>query len=377
MSAAKQLSIFDLVDLSAADVEHIIEYGPIIYASEDGKTAYSVNGSFLNRWRRNLTNDRLAVRWENDDCRPMPQDLYETTVAKAMDLAEAWHKQEGGRVEPAPAPATCTPAVKSKKAAPGPATAPTSALTARQCELLANFKTDGNVARYQLDGHIDDWADVKAVFVELGAKWRTGKPGGFHFPADVDGAEKVRIALETGEIVDPKKANYFPTPEGLAERLVEMAGIKAGQRVLEPSAGRGAIAKAIVAHGALVLCHELLQDNVEALRAQGFNTQQGDFLAVEASPSFDACVMNPPFNVEGAGDQIDHVLHALDFVHPSGSLVSVMSQGVRYRDDAKHRAFRARVEAMGAEWTDVEAGAFKESGTMVATTILCIRGVRP
>lgn len=37
--------------------------------------------------------------------------------------------------------------------------------------------------------------------------------------------------------------DYFSTPEPLGLKMVQWAGLKAGQKVLEPSAGHGAIAR--------------------------------------------------------------------------------------------------------------------------------------
>lgn len=252
---------------------------------------------------------------------------------------------------------------------------PTEQLSDRQRELLASFDVNDNAATFRESAHIDDWAEVKKVFLALGAKWRTGKPGKFVFPEDLDGAERVRIALETGEIVDPRAAGFFPTPTSLAREVVRLAGVSPKMRVLEPSAGHGAIADAAREWGAVVDCCELLPDNIERLRRLGYVVHEGDFLTLCANDlrgPFDAVVMNPPFANQA---DINHVEHALQMVKPGGSLVSIMSGGVRFRDDAKTKAFRARVEAMGGEWIENAEGSFKESGTMVRTVTLVLREV--
>jgi predicted RNA methylase len=250
------------------------------------------------------------------------------------------------------------------------ASAPTSRLTDRQRELVRGFEVFNNVARYQGKDHVPDWADVKAVFVALGAKWKTGKPGGFRFPDTDDGQEKVRLALETGEILDLKAAGFFPTPAMLARHLVELAGIGPGDVVLEPSAGRGAIALAARAVGAEVECVELLPDNVGELKRLGFKVTADDFRHVPIERRFAAVVMNPPF--AGRLD-VFHIQHAFDFLAPGARLVSVAAAGVEYRDDQLGRDFRAWVSEHGGTIERLPDGSFLESGTGVRTCLVSVR----
>ena len=95
-------------------------------------------------------------------------------------------------------------------------------LTTRQRELLALFamKGDGFV-RYTRDDHVPDWAQVKKVFVTLGAEWKT-RAKGFLFPPGVDGEGVLELAQQTGCIVDPKVVGFFPTPAALADMVVEL-----------------------------------------------------------------------------------------------------------------------------------------------------------
>ncbi len=252
-----------------------------------------------------------------------------------------------------------------------------AALTDRQRELLAHVRVENNVAVYTSNDRIPDWELLKRVMVALGGSWKTGgrgKSGGFRFPEDIDAAEVVRLAQETGEIIDPKAAEFFPTPRPLAELLVERAEIQDGDRVLEPSAGLGGIALVVrERHPSVELqCVEALPANAVKLAALDFPTIADDFLALDVPRLglWDVIVMNPPFSKR---QDIQHVRHAYKFLGAGGTLVSIMSAGVKYRDDKLGREFRVFVEANRGEIWDCPEGAFLESGTGVRTVMVRVR----
>lgn len=181
-----------------------------------------------------------------------------------------------------------------------------------------------------------------------------------------------------------KNLGFFETPKAVCEQVVDAANLysfDAPLRVLEPSAGRGALARAVrdartkVSPG--IHCVELDYERSKELKAQGFETTRADFLlcSPEELGMFDRVVMNPPFD---RGLDIDHVLHALKFVKPGGQLVAIMSAGTEFREDRKTVAFRQICEryaprGYGArQWRDLPPGSFAESGTMVNTLILTL-----
>src|SRR5581483_9867401 len=183
----------------------------------------------------------------------------------------------------------------------------------------------------------------------------------------------VRVAVAAGEIVDPRAADFFPTPRALADRLVELAQIEPGQLVLEPSAGRGAIADAVRRrHPSVnVRCFELLADNVAELTKLGIAATRANFLEVGPEPVFDRVIMNPPFSKRA---DIFHVRHAIRFLKPGGRLVSVMSAGVEFRSDHLSCAFRDFVAGARGRIERNPGGSFLESGTAVRTVTVIIGG---
>ncbi|KVH04139.1 restriction endonuclease subunit M [Burkholderia anthina] len=205
------------------------------------------------------------------------------------------------------------------------------------------------------------------VLEAAGGKWnRKVKAHVF----DGDASDAIEQIILTGEITIPQDFGYFPTPSSVVDRLIELADVRDGHRVLEPSAGRGNIACAF--RDTIVDCYELLPENVDALEALGYDhwsITQADFLSVEPSPIYDRVVMNPPFEKRA---DIHHVRHALQFLVPDGRLVSVMSAGVLFRTDRLTSEFRALVDERGGSIEELPEGAFKASGTMVNTVVAVI-----
>jgi len=205
---------------------------------------------------------------------------------------------------------------------------------------------------------------VNEILENIGGKWnRKAKAHLF----DGDPTDKLEAVLLAGEIVPPKKYGFFPTPPEIAQKLVDLAEVETHHKILEPSAGDGAIIR-YIPECAELDCVEILPDNITKLKALGLDPAEGDFLSVVAIPAYHRIVMNPPF--ENQAD-IDHVSHACKFLLPGGRLVSVMSAGVMFRENKKTIGFRQMVEQYG--WMErLPEKAFKDSGTNVNTIVVVI-----
>jgi hypothetical protein len=221
-------------------------------------------------------------------------------------------------------------------------------------------------------------------------------------PASAPDPERDRrrkIEQAERELLQTKIPGYFPTPPDVARMVVEAADIQPGMRVLEPSAGSGAIADAIKAHAmehgnVELLCNELSFRLVELLTLKGYLTCDADFMTFGPPPegeSWDRIIMNPPF--EDSQD-IEHVQHAYKLLKPGGRLVALMSPGGWFRQDKKAQAFRAWLQDIadgdycdatgralaGFRADDTERarvyalpeGSFKSSGTGVSVRMLVI-----
>lgn len=104
--------------------------------------------------------------------------------------------------------------------------------------------------------------------------------------------------------------------------------------ILEPSAGIGSIAEAIVMSDDTdssndLTCIEVVPQLCHILELKGFNVIHGDFL--EASGEVDRIIMNPPFE---NGQDVAHVQHAFDMLKEGGRLVAIMAASAL---DHRHR----------------------------------------
>lgn len=235
---------------------------------------------------------------------------------------------------------------------------------------LRTAECDGPHVR--LTGQLDRklYVATNKVLEALGGKWnRKAKAHVF----DCDAAELIGDAVATGQYLDAKREfQFYETPEHLAVRMCELASVREEDIVLEPSAGMGAIAREAKAYGAKVHCWELQQTLADKLAAQGFSVVNADFLTHDPDlldGLYDAVLMNPPFC---RSQDIQHVRHAHRFLTPHGRLVAVMGAGVTFRQDAKARAFREWVDAIGGTIEPLPDKTFATSGTDVATVLVTI-----
>jgi predicted RNA methylase len=206
---------------------------------------------------------------------------------------------------------------------------------------------------------------VNAALEAIGGAWNR-KAKAHVFSADPSDA--LDSLLLTGTYTKPQDFGFFPTPDALADQVIEYAGITPDMLVLEPSAGTGQLAHRAAQKGARVHCIEVQDHLTDALSANGFYVLYADFLNVSPAATYDRVVMNPPFARQ---QDIAHVQHAWEFVKPGGRLVSVMAAGVSFRNDRKATAFRDLVTAHGRMIAN-PPGSFTPSGTDVNTVTVLL-----
>lgn len=191
-----------------------------------------------------------------------------------------------------------------------------------------------------------------------------------HSPPKEDPIEVQIRRLET-KLVGMKLNEFFVTPHHVCDRLVELAQLQPGMRVLEPSAGKGDIAQAIFHH-----CPNVQLDVVEIqsnlrriLELKGFNILGCDFLTEVNGEQWQAVIANPPFS-----KFIEHTHHAYNCLVSGGSLMTIAPESVFFRSDCKFKEFRKWLKAHNAWDEKLPDGSFLNSThpTGVATRILII-----
>lgn len=194
------------------------------------------------------------------------------------------------------------------------------------------------------------------------------------FPGEA--AEAIAGLLATGEVTTDAERGYYPTPDPVAEQLLELAELEPGCEMLEPSAGRGAIAKPAAVRGVIVDCVELDAARAEHIRSGGYarRVMTADFLDVKVERRYHRAVLNPPF---ADRQDIRHVERALRFVQPGGLVVAVMSGGLTFRSDRLAKDFRARVQEARGTITELPDDAFPSVGVRTVVAVIPVRDAPP
>ncbi len=180
--------------------------------------------------------------------------------------------------------------------------------------------------------------------------------------------------MKAGAKVVSKKAvqQAFYTPPEVAARFLDRVRsftFLDGLNVLEPSAGAGALVKELLNRGAKVRAMDNDPDAIEELlkiSSDRLAVVLDDFLTYKPSryEVYDIVVMNPPFT---KGQDALHVMKALQMINSTGSVFAIMPSGWA-KDRGPHKELQALAEYEILE--ELDSGAFKESGTMVATQIV-------
>jgi predicted RNA methylase len=218
------------------------------------------------------------------------------------------------------------------------------------------------------------YTEVNKVLDAAGGKWNR-KAKAHLFTRDP--REQLADALETGKTENRKQQfQAFYTPAAVARRVIAAAGIERGHRVLEPSAGHGALADLVRDADANVKCFDIDVEAVQHLERAGHYAEACDFLAMDPDDysRFDVVVMNPPFT---KGQDIAHVTHALRFVKAGGRLVSITAPSWLKSGSKKAKAFRDLLAAQD-DWIydGLPAASFKASGTNVNAILLTVTKAR-
>lgn len=218
------------------------------------------------------------------------------------------------------------------------------------------------------------YLETNKVLELLGGKWVKGMKAHV-FPDDPEQA--LSLAIMTGKVMDFKKTfQIFETPDKVADMMVEHAQIAPVHTVLEPSAGRGQILRAIQrdmkdfkTKPSINVC-EMHDANIAVLaRDFGLVVLCRDFMELDRHYQFNRIVMNPPFR---NGQDVAHVHKAYDHLLENGVLVALTYPGWEWRTDLRYQNFRNWLAPLNHAKLAVPKGAFSTSGTEIETRLLVI-----
>lgn len=245
-------------------------------------------------------------------------------------------------------------------------------------QVLQQATVDGLIIKLpdvQLDRKV--YLEVKKALELIGGKWKGGNTQGFVFSSD---PQELLDSIQ-GEDNLKKDYQFFATPSSLADHIVQLAHIRDGDTILEPSAGQGAILEAINGVTDIVPdCIELMETNRIILNQRFRVGLKGRLIGQEFDHDFmkapilqySKIIANPPFT---KNQDIDHIQKMWDCLKPNGTIVCIMSNSWITGSQRKQVEFRAWLHRMGTTETmiaSIPSGTFEESGTMVGGTIVII-----
>ena len=207
------------------------------------------------------------------------------------------------------------------------------------------------------------YADFKKHMTQNLGKWQSNKKR-FVFEFN---ANNLLTKLQNGETPNFRQDwHYFPTPKKVIEFMGNIC-IPTGCRILEPSAGQGAIIEGInemfpcpLNTWTIIEAHPL---NQKKLQEKGFNVAHDDFETYSPDTPFDIIYANPPFK-----KAFEHVQKMIECTAKEGSIIVVLPSSFPSKYKKEIQGWEDMFEHI--QIFPLPEGSFKESKTAVDTLIL-------
>lgn len=170
--------------------------------------------------------------------------------------------------------------------------------------------------------------------------------------------------------------DYFATPEPIGLKMVEFLNLKPGEKVLEPSAGHGAIARFVPEDNILHVIEP--SSNLMAklsVVANPMRKEQIQFENYNVINKYDGIVMNPPFGHAGK-TAMDHVAKAFEHLYDGGRIVAIIPNGQGEARFSKWYESEEAAEAVLVGKIEMPAMFAERAGTGAMTTIYIIDKVK-
>ena len=175
--------------------------------------------------------------------------------------------------------------------------------------------------------------------------------------------------------------DYFATPEPLGQKMVQWTDARGGDKVLEPSAGHGAIARWFgenVERTVVEPSTELRSRLSLVIDPANDRIVAADFEDLAISNKYDAIAMNPPFGTAGR-TAIDHLAKAAGHLRERGRVVAIIPTGPAadkkfdawlYEQDDKGKSVHGNLHLVAD--IKLPQSAFERAGTNVAARVVVI-----
>ena len=225
-------------------------------------------------------------------------------------------------------------------------------------------------------------AIMNSRYIELGPE---GKP-------IIEILERLTQALPTQSNRSQKQLEFqqFSTPPAYSYVVAWAANMSANDRVLEPSAGTGALLVHAKIAGASTIANELdisrgqllEQLNPDLIKAED-GRYIGDILKEHEKPT--VVLMNPPFSSDASGGAknatkrgAQHVESALSALQDGGRLVAIVGNGMR-RDRPAFKAWWAKIDKQYSVRAVIEVNGkvYRKYGTSFDNVVLVIDKISP
>lgn len=221
----------------------------------------------------------------------------------------------------------------------------------------------------------EDYLQIKKLIEYRSGKWTGGKVCGFMFDSPKT-AENVYASIINGDLENKKNTfQYFPTPNVIADRMVEQMNIRDNElvKVLEPSAGRGSLIEAVHRKfpNIIIDAYEINPDCFYALE-QLWNVQihKEDFLKNLDGEVYDYIIANPPF---AKNADIKHFRKMYSVLKSHGTMCCIISSHALESSGREELEFKRWLYSLNPEIEELPSGTFKEAGTKVKTFMITVR----
>ena len=178
--------------------------------------------------------------------------------------------------------------------------------------------------------------------------------------------------------------DFYPTPEWVADKMLEGIDWLMIESVLEPSAGKGDLIEWIKKaykkdsyrrYGNRELdidCVEIQPELQHILKGKGYRVVHNDFMSFDTFKRYNLIISNPPFS-QGA----KHLLKMLDMQERGGGIICLLNaETLKNPYTAERKVLLQRLEDLGADIEYME-GAFEDAERKTDVEVAVVKVVIP